>query len=102
MTTKARTDIKNISIIGAGYACMVTAACLAEFGHQITMIETDAKKLAGLESGRLGFNEPGLAEVWKRNRAGTRINITSNYAEGLEGADFAFIAVGTPSGRNGK
>jgi UDPglucose 6-dehydrogenase len=96
------TDKKKISIIGAGYAYLVTAACLADFDHQITMIETDPKVLARLERGWLGVNEPGLADLWNRNRVGMRINIASNYAQGLEGADFAFIAVGTPSGRNGK
>jgi UDPglucose 6-dehydrogenase len=102
MTMKAQTDPKNISIIGVGYACLVTATCLAELGNRITMIETDPKKMASLESGRLPVNEPDLPELWKRNRAVGRLNITQSYTEGLRGANFAFIAVGTPSGRNGK
>jgi UDPglucose 6-dehydrogenase len=102
MTMKAQTSPRNISIIGAGYACLVTAACLAELGNRITMIETDPKKMASLESGRLPVNEPDLPELWKRNRMGGKLNITQSYTEGLRGADFAFIAVGTPSGRNGK
>jgi UDPglucose 6-dehydrogenase len=102
MTMKARTDPKNISIIGAGYAYLVTAACLAELGNRVTMIEADPKKLAGLESGRLPVNEPALPELWKRNKAGKRLNIAANYTQGLRDADFAFITVGTPSGRNGK
>jgi len=99
---KARTDTKNISIIGTGYACLVTAACLAELGNRITMIETDPKKRAGLESSRLAVNEPGLAELWKRGRDEGKINVSPSFSEGLRGADFVFIAVGTPSGRNGK
>jgi UDPglucose 6-dehydrogenase len=102
MAMKSRTDAKNISIIGAGYAYLVTTACLAELGNKITMIEIDSRKLAGLESGRLPVKEPGLPDLWKRNREGGRINITPSYTEGLRGADFAFIALGAPSGRNGK
>ena len=99
---KARSDKKNVSIVGAGYACLVTAACLAELGNRITMIETDPKKRAGLESGRLAINEPGLVELWKRKRDEGNINVSPSFIEGLQGANFIFIAVGTPSGRNGK
>jgi UDPglucose 6-dehydrogenase len=102
MTSMSRTDTKNISVVGAGYACLVTAACLAELGNRVTMIEIDPKKLAGLESGRLPVKEPDLLQLWKGNRARGKINVADGYREGLRGADFAFIAVGTPSGRNGK
>jgi UDPglucose 6-dehydrogenase len=102
MTTMPPKDTKNISVVGAGYACLATAACLAELGHKVTMIEPDPKKLSGLESGRLPVNEPDLPQLWKRNRARGKIDVISSYSEGLRGADFAFIAVGTPSGRNGK
>lgn len=102
MATISPKDTKNISVIGAGYACLVTAACLAELGNKVTMIEIEPKKLAGLESGRLPVNEPNLPQLWKQNRVGGKLNITDSYTEGLRGADFAFVAVGTPSGRNGK
>ena len=102
MTTMSTKDTKNISVVGAGYACLVTAACLAELGNKVTMIETDPKRLSALESGRLPVNEPDLPQLWKRHRARRNINITGSYSEGLRGADFIFIAVGTPSGRNGK
>ncbi len=102
MTMKAQTDKKNVSITGAGFACLVTAACLAELGNKITVIEIDPKKRAGLENGRLAVNEPGLVDLWKRNREDQKINIASSFIEGLRHADFIFIAVGTPSGRNGK
>jgi UDPglucose 6-dehydrogenase len=102
MTMKARTETKNISIIGTGYACLVTTACLAELGNRITIIETDSKKATGLENGRLAVNEPDLVKLWTRNRERRRINISQNYIDGLHLADFAFVAVGTPSGRNGK
>lgn len=94
--------MKNISVIGAGYAGLVTAAGLAELGNKVTLIENDLKKVSVLESGRLPTNEPGLPELWKRNQAEGKLSVTDNYKKGLLGADFAFIAVVTPSGRNGK
>jgi UDPglucose 6-dehydrogenase len=102
MTMISPKDTKNISVVGAGYACLVTTACLAELGNKVTIIETDPKKLSSLESERLPVNEPDLPELWKRNRAQGKIDISSRYSEGLQGADFVFIAVGTASGRNGK
>ncbi len=94
--------MKNIAVIGAGYVGLVTAACFAELGHNVNLIEIDTKKICSLERGELPISEPGLNELWRRNRQEARLNITSNYKQALLGADFAFIAVGTPSARNGK
>jgi UDPglucose 6-dehydrogenase len=94
--------MSNISVIGAGYVGLATAACFAELGHQVTLLEIDSNKLASLENGILPINEPGLAEIWQRNRQKERIKVTGHYVEGLLGAEFAFIAVGTPSASNGK
>jgi len=94
--------MKNISVIGAGYVGLVTATCFAELGNKVSLIEIDAKKLTALERGQMPINEPGLPELWQRNQAERRISVTDNYIEGLLGADFAFIAVGTPSIRSGR
>ena len=94
--------MKNISVIGAGYVGLVTAACFAELGHNVCLLEVDSKKLAALEHNMLPIYEPGLPELWQRNQAEGRIRVTSNYIQGLLGAEFVFIAVGTPSTRNGK
>jgi UDPglucose 6-dehydrogenase len=94
--------MKNISIIGAGHAGLVTAAGLAELGNKVTIIESDPRKLSALGNGRLPINEPDLPELWKRNQAEGRIHVTDDFIKGLEGADFAFIAVAIPSARNGK
>ena len=94
--------MKNISVIGAGYVGLVTATCFAELGNKVSLIEIDAKKLTALERGQMPINEPGLSELWQRNQAERRISVTDNYIEGLLGADFAFIAVGTPSIRSGR
>jgi len=94
--------MSNISVIGAGYVGLVTAACFAELGHRVTLLEIDPERLDSLEQGVLPVHEPGLPELWQRNWAEGRLRLTSNYAHGLEESEFAFIAVGTPSATNGK
>lgn len=94
--------MKNISVIGGGYVGLVTAACFAELGHKVSLLEIDPGKLNSLGHGVIPISEPGLPELWKSNQAEGRICVTSNYIQGLLGADFVFIAVGTPSTRNGK
>jgi UDPglucose 6-dehydrogenase len=94
--------MKNISVIGAGYVGLVTAACFAELGHKVSLLEIDREKLSSLERGVIPVSEPGLPELWHRNQAEGRISATDNYIKGLLGADFAFIVVGTPSNNNGK
>jgi UDPglucose 6-dehydrogenase len=94
--------MKNISVIGAGYVGLVTAACLAELGNKISLIEIDPEKLSALKHGVLPISEPGLHELWQSHRAEGKILVTGNYIEGLLGAQFVFIAVGTPSASNGK
>ncbi len=94
--------MKNISVIGAGYVGLVTAACFAELGHKVRLLEIDPRKLSALEQGVIPISEPGLPEIWQRNQAKGKIRVTANYIEGLLGADFVFITVGTPSTRSGK
>ncbi len=92
----------KISVIGAGYVGLVTAACFAELGHRVTLLEIDSERLSALERGVLPVYEPGLPELWQRNYAQGRLHLTSDYVPGLAGSEFAFIAVGTPSATNGK
>ncbi|MGA2670074.1 MAG: UDP-glucose/GDP-mannose dehydrogenase family protein [Dehalococcoidia bacterium] len=94
--------MSNISVIGAGYVGLITAVCFAELGHKVTLLEIDRKKLESLEHGVMPINEISLAELWQHNYTEGRISVTSNYIQGLLGAEFAFIAVGTPSTRSGK
>jgi UDPglucose 6-dehydrogenase len=94
--------MSNISVIGAGYVGLVTAAGFAELGHNVTLVEIDPERVTTLECGVLPINEPGLADLWRRHQTEGRISVTGNYLQGLLGAEFAFIAVGTPSTRNGK
>lgn len=93
---------RKISIIGAGYVGLVTAACFAELGHQVTLLETDLEKSAALQAGVLPVHEQGLPELWHRHWANGRLFLTNDYEQGLEDSEFVFIAVGTPSTTNGK
>ena len=94
--------MSNISVIGAGYVGLSTAACFAELGHKITVLEIDSDKLTALENGMMPISEPGLTEMWQRNRKEGRISVTGHYVDCLLDAEFAFIAVGTPAATNGK
>jgi UDPglucose 6-dehydrogenase len=94
--------MSNISVIGAGYVGLVTAACFANLGHRVTLLEIDSEKLTSLEQGILPIHEPGLPELWQRNHEEGRLLLTSDYFQGLKNSEFAFIAVGTPSTSNGK
>ena len=85
----------HLAVIGAGYVGLVTAACLSEFGHQVTCVEVDEIKLVALGAGELPIHEPGLAEiVWKNTRDG-RLQFTGDYGR-ISDVDFLFIAVPTP------
>lgn len=94
--------MSNISVIGAGYVGLATTACFAEMGHKTTLLEIDSDKLSALKNGIMPIKEPGLSEIWQRNTQEGRISVTDHYVEGLLGAEFAFIAVGTPAATNGK
>lgn len=94
--------MSQISIIGAGYVGLVTAACFAELGHNVNLLEIDPERINALKRGVLPISEPGLTELWQRNQVKGNIHVTDSYITGLLGAEFAFIAVGTPSTRSGK
>ena len=94
--------MSNITVIGAGYVGLATATCFAELGHKITLIEINADRVSTLKNGVVPINEPGMDEIWQRQLNARNISITDDYVQGLLGADFAFITVGTPSASNGK
>ena len=94
--------MSNISVVGAGYVGLVTAACFAGLGNKVNLIEIDPDKVVALKQGHMPITEPGLPELWQRSHAEGRIDVTDSYIEGLLGAELAFIAVGTPSAHNGK
>ncbi|MBI4507116.1 MAG: UDP-glucose/GDP-mannose dehydrogenase family protein [Chloroflexi bacterium] len=92
----------DICIVGAGHVGLVTGACFADLGNEVTCLDVNAAKIAGLQQGKLPIYEPGLEELVERNAAGGRLRFTSSYPEALERAEFAFIAVDTPSGSEGE
>jgi UDPglucose 6-dehydrogenase len=86
-------------MIGGGYVGLVSAACFAEFGTDVTVVETDTDKLAALHKGRLPIYEPGLDKLVSENVAAQRLAFTADLDGAVEDAEAVFIAVGTPTRR---
>ncbi|HXF85618.1 MAG TPA: UDP-glucose/GDP-mannose dehydrogenase family protein [Anaerolineales bacterium] len=93
--------MKQICVVGVGYVGLVTAACFADLGNRVVALDVDEKRIENLKQGIMPIYEPGLEELVKRNVKAGRLSFTTSYAEALRGAEFAFIAVGTPSGVDG-
>jgi UDPglucose 6-dehydrogenase len=91
----------NVVVVGTGYVGLVTGTCFAEMGCKVTCVDIDHAKIEGLHNGVIPIYEPGLEEMVKANVAEERLFFTSSLADALPGADFAFIAVGTPPGEDG-
>ena len=89
----------RVTMIGAGYVGLVSGACFADFGHDVTCVDKDASKVEALLAGRIPIFEPGLDELVANNVAAGRLRFTLDLAEAVPGADAVFIAVGTPSRR---
>lgn len=85
----------KISIIGTGYVGLVTGACLAEKGHNITCVDLDARRVAQLNRGEAPIYERGLAELITRH-VGPRLRATTDLAAAVRDTDATFICVGTP------
>ena len=89
----------RITMIGTGYVGLVSGACLADFGHQVTCLDNDAAKIAGLHAGKMPIWEPGLDLLVTSNAARGRLEFTTSMADAVAEAEAVFIAVGTPSRR---
>jgi UDPglucose 6-dehydrogenase len=88
----------RVAMIGAGYVGLVSGACFADFGHQVTCIDKDAAKIASLKAGEIPIFEPGLAGLVETNVRQGRLEFATE-ASGIGRAEAIFIAVGTPSRR---
>jgi UDPglucose 6-dehydrogenase len=89
----------KITMIGAGYVGLVSGACFADFGHEVTCVDLDARKVESLRAGIMPIFEPGLSELVLSNVSAGRLSFTTDIKSGVAGADAIFIAVGTPSRR---
>ncbi len=95
--------MSKICVIGGGgYVGLATGACFADLGNEVVCVDIDEAKIEGLKRGKLPIYEPGLQEMVERNAKVERLRFTTSYSEGLKGAEFAFIAVDTPSGSEGE
>jgi UDPglucose 6-dehydrogenase len=93
--------MKSICVVGAGYVGLTTGACFADLGNHVVLLDIDQKRIQNLSKGLMPIYEPGLEEVVKRNVKVGRLQFTTSYAEALANAEFAFIAVNTPSRADG-
>lgn len=91
----------EIAIVGSGYVGLVSGVCLAEIGHQVTCIDVDKTKVNKLKKGQIPIYEPGLEELLAKNIANKRITFSYSIKDGAKKATAIFIAVGTPSKKNG-
>lgn len=91
----------NIAIVGTGYVGLVSGACFAEMGLDITCVDTNKKKIDLLNRGEIPIYEPGLEELVKRNVREGRLHFTTNLAECLDSVEIVFSAVGTPPDEDG-
>ncbi len=94
--------MKQICVVGVGYVGLVTGACFADLGNKVMALDVNEQRIENLKKGIMPIYEPGLDELVKRNIKAGRLSFTTSYAEALKETEFAFIAVGTPSGVNGE
>ena len=91
----------NICMVGTGYVGLVTGACLADFGMDVTCVDNDEAKIALLKRGISPIYEPGLEEIIHKNEKAGRLRFTTDIAASVERALVIFIAVGTPPRADG-
>ena len=84
----------RIAIFGAGYVGLVTGACFADLGHEVVVRDVLPERIERLRAGEVPIYEPGLDEVLERSR--DRISFTLDVGEAVDGAEFLYVAVGTP------
>ena len=90
------TEKFNVWVVGAGHVGLTTGACLAHVGHRVTLVDSNAGRVAELEAGTVPFYEPGLGGL-----LADRLRFSTEFAPVAREADVVFIAVDTPQGEDG-
>src|SRR5262245_10496422 len=91
----------NIAVIGTGYVGLVTGACFADFGNNVTCVDKDQAKLEKLLAGDLPIFEPGLDTLVSKNVREGRLHFSDDLKAAVEKALVVFVAVGTPPSKDG-
>ncbi|HEV7701053.1 MAG TPA: UDP-glucose/GDP-mannose dehydrogenase family protein [Pyrinomonadaceae bacterium] len=91
----------HIAVIGTGYVGLVTGACFAEFGVDVTCVDVDREKVEKLNRGVIPIYEPGLDKIVEKNVAADRLSFTTDVRSAVERANVVFLAVGTPPKEDG-
>lgn len=91
----------RVSVIGSGYVGLVTGACLADVGHDVTCVDVSEEKVRMLREGRIPIHEPGLEDVIAHSVEAGRIRFTTRFEEAVSRAEVHMIAVGTPPDEDG-
>lgn len=91
----------HIAVVGTGYVGLVTGACFAEFGVDVTCVDVDAQKIANLTAGVMPIYEPGLEQLVVKNAQSGRLHFTTDIKEAVEQSLVIFLAVGTPPQSDG-
>ena len=91
----------NIAIVGTGYVGLVSGACFAEMGVNVTCVDVDELKIKELILGRIPIYEPGLDELVLRNQKEGRLNFTTDFTSVIDDVEVVFSAVGTPPDEDG-
>ncbi len=91
----------KIAVVGTGYVGLVSGACFAEVGAEVTCVDIDQQKIEALQAGDIPIYEPGLEDVVLRNYREGRLKFTTSLGSVIEDVEVVFSAVGTPPDEDG-
>jgi len=98
---KAPIKIMKITVYGSNYIGLVTAACMAQTGNDVLCIDANKTIIKQLQQGSIPIYEPGLENIVQKNLQSGRLEFTTSLKKGVDHGLFQFIAIDTPSNKNG-